>query len=191
MQQEEPTLQHELIRINARAWGVSIGLLFGLTILIATNVLVWRGGEHVGHHLGRLGNVLPGYDVTFVGSLIGFVYFFVAGYAFGRLVSPKRPVPSDEARELLANRHPPVHAHVWGLAIGSIAAGALAIVTAALVVRGGQDVGELLGHLSTYLPGYTVTWTGALIGAAYLLVIGYVAGRLTAGLYNRAVTWLG
>ena len=29
----------------------------------------------------------PGYRVTFVGSIIGFVYAFVLGYGFGRTVS--------------------------------------------------------------------------------------------------------
>lgn len=191
MQNEDPNLQHELIRINARAWGVSFGLLSGLGILIATNVLVLKGGENVGHHLGRLGNVLPGYDVTFQGSLIGFVYLFVVGYALGRLLSPKRPVPTAEARELLASRHPPIHGHVWGLALGVMAGGGLGALTAGLVVRGGDNVGELLGRLAIFLPGYTVTWPGALVGTLYLLVIGYAIGRVVAGLYNRTVALLG
>jgi len=35
---------------------------------------------------GLLGVFLPGYSVTFVGSLIGFVYMFVIGYAVGRVI---------------------------------------------------------------------------------------------------------
>jgi hypothetical protein len=79
-------LQDALLRINARAWGVAFGLMLGVGLFLATNILVIRGGEVVGPHLALLGVFLPGYSVTFVGSLIGFVYLFVIGYAFGRLI---------------------------------------------------------------------------------------------------------
>lgn len=78
--------QSTLLRLNARAWGISTGLLLGLGLFIATNILVLRGGEVVGPHLGLLGIYLPGYRVTFLGSLVGFVYMFVIGYALGRLI---------------------------------------------------------------------------------------------------------
>lgn len=78
--------QSTLLRLNARAWGIAMGLLLGLGLFIATNILVLRGGEVVGPHLGLLGIYLPGYRVTFLGSLIGFVYMFVIGYALGRLI---------------------------------------------------------------------------------------------------------
>jgi hypothetical protein len=79
-------VQTQLLRLNARAWGIAIGLMSGLGLFIATNVLVVKGGEVVGPHLSLLGTYLPGYRVTFVGSLIGFVYLFVIGYGFGRLI---------------------------------------------------------------------------------------------------------
>lgn len=85
-QPEDPQVAAALLKLNARAWGIAFGLLFGLALFIATNVLVVRGGPIVGPHLALLGNFLPGYRVTFVGSLIGFVYLFVLGYGFGRLV---------------------------------------------------------------------------------------------------------
>jgi hypothetical protein len=75
-----------LARLNARAWGVSVGLLCGLGLLIATWTLVLRGGPVVGPHLGLLAIFLPGYSVTWVGGIIGFIYAFVLGYALGRLV---------------------------------------------------------------------------------------------------------
>jgi hypothetical protein len=75
----------------------------------------------------------------------------------------------------------------WGLALGLLAALALFVATAVLVARGGEDVGQHLGLLSVYLPGYKVTWTGAFIGAAYLFVLGYGAGRTIATIYNRIV----
>jgi hypothetical protein len=61
-------------------------LLLALGLFIATNVLVLRGGEHVGAHLGLLAVYFPGYRVTFLGSLLGFVYAFVVGYGIGRTI---------------------------------------------------------------------------------------------------------
>jgi hypothetical protein len=76
-----------LLRMNEQGWGITFGLLLGLGLFMATNVLVLKGGDVVGPHLGLLSMFFPGYSVTFVGSLIGFVYAFVLGYAFGRTVS--------------------------------------------------------------------------------------------------------
>jgi hypothetical protein len=79
-------LRRAVARLNARAWGITMGLLFGLGLFIATNILVLRGGERVGQHLRLLAIYFPGYRVTFLGSLLGFVYAFVVGYALGRLI---------------------------------------------------------------------------------------------------------
>ena len=82
----EKELRRAVVKLNERAWGAAGALLTGLSLFIATNVLVLRGGETVGPHLGLLRYYFPGYSVTFVGSLIGFVYAFVLGYVVGRAV---------------------------------------------------------------------------------------------------------
>jgi len=53
---------------------------------VASDLYAFGGGVDVGAHLGLLRNYFPGYRVTFFGSLIGFVYAFVLGYAVGRLI---------------------------------------------------------------------------------------------------------
>ena len=73
-------------RLDGRLWGIVLGVLSGIGLFFATNILVLKGGEDVGQHLGLLSHYFPGYRVTFLGSLIGFVYAFVLGYALGRLV---------------------------------------------------------------------------------------------------------
>ena len=83
---EEQILYRRLYRMNLQGWGIALGLLLGLGLFVATNVLVLRGGEHVGPHLALLGLYFPGYRVTFVGSFIGFVYAFVLGYGLGRTI---------------------------------------------------------------------------------------------------------
>ena len=75
----------------------------------------------------------------------------------------------------------------WGLALGLLAATGLFLATVVLVLKGGHAVGPRLSLLSVYLPGYRVTWTGAFVGAAYMLFFGYAAGRTIATIYNRIV----
>ena len=75
-----------LLRLNARAWGIAVGLVFGMGLFLATMVLLMKGGLEVGAHLGLLGKLLPGYSVTVGGAFIGFGYAFVIGYAIGRII---------------------------------------------------------------------------------------------------------
>ena len=79
-------LRRAVLKLNERAWGAAGALAAGLGLFVATNVLVMRGGPNVGEHLGLLRHYLPGYRVSFVGSLIGFVYAFVLGYMAGRAI---------------------------------------------------------------------------------------------------------
>jgi len=81
------SVQLAIRRLNARAWGMSVGLVLGFGLLIATNVLVLKGGPNVGAHLRLLSRYFPGYRVTFTGSLIGFVYAFVVGWGLGMLIA--------------------------------------------------------------------------------------------------------
>ena len=83
---EADELKTTLLRLNARAWGIAIGLLFGLGLFLATAFLVLRGGQQVGPHLSLLGVFLPGYQVSIGGAFIGFAYAFVIGYATGRMI---------------------------------------------------------------------------------------------------------
>jgi hypothetical protein len=86
MTENEESLNAAILRLNGRAWGIAAGLLLGGGLFIATNILVLKGGPNVGKHLRLLGVFFPGYSVTFVGSIIGFIYAFVLGYAVGRLI---------------------------------------------------------------------------------------------------------
>ena len=83
---ETEAVHRALLRLNARAWGWAVGMISGGGLFVATNVLLLRGGENIGSHLSLLRVYFPGYRVTFPGSIIGFVYAFVLGYAIGRLI---------------------------------------------------------------------------------------------------------
>ena len=72
--------------LSGRVWGVSIGLVAGIGLFVATLVLVLQAGDNVGQHLRLLSNFFPGYDVTVIGAFIGFLYATVAGYILGRVI---------------------------------------------------------------------------------------------------------
>lgn len=72
-----------LLRLNAVVHGVVTGLVAGMTLFVATNWLVLKGGRVVGPHLSLLGQFLIGYRVTFWGSVIGFAYACVLGFLCG------------------------------------------------------------------------------------------------------------
>jgi len=82
----EDDVRNTLLKLNSRAWGIALGLLFGVGLFLATILLVVRGGAEVGPHLNLLGMFLPGYRVSVAGAFIGFAYMFVLGYAIGRLI---------------------------------------------------------------------------------------------------------
>ena len=80
------TVQASLLRLNAQAWGISVGLLLGGGLFLATMLLVIRGGPNLGQHLSLLRVFFPGYSVTWPGAFIGFIYAFVVGYGLGRII---------------------------------------------------------------------------------------------------------
>lgn len=85
--EEQQVVRKTIARIHEKGWGIAFGSLFALGIIVATNVLIVRGGQVVGPHLGLLRWYFPGYSVTVGGSLIGAVYAFVLGYGLGRSVA--------------------------------------------------------------------------------------------------------
>ena len=72
--------------------------------------------------------------------------------------------------------------------VGATFGGAgILVATTWLLIRGGTNVGQHLSLLRNYLPGYSVSWTGALVGSVYGVLIGGSVGWLTARIYNRIV----
>ena len=76
-----------LLRLNATAHGLVAGIVAAIGIFLATNWLVLKGGDVVGPHLSLLNQFFLGYEVTFVGSLVGAAYAFGVGFAVGYSVA--------------------------------------------------------------------------------------------------------
>lgn len=181
---ETDSVKHTLRRVASQAWGIALGGILGLGLFSATIVLVIRGGEDVGRHLGRLGIVLPGYDVTVGGAFLGLVYGFVIGYALGRLLAPREGLAKPARTD---GKHVRLRGKSWGLALGLLLGVTLCATTVALVLRGGEDVGALLSQLHVYFPGYGVSFPGSLVGGAYALALGWLLGNGITVIYNVTV----
>ena len=76
---------------------------------------------------------------------------------------------------------------VLGIVLGVIAALGIFVATNWLVIKGGDVVGPHLGLLSQFFIGYSVTFVGSLIGAAYGFVVGYLTGLIIGWVYNAVV----
>ena len=61
------------------------------------------------------------------------------------------------------------------------------IITAWLVIKGGNRVGPHLQLLGQYFIGYTVTWKGCFIGFIYGGIIGGLTGWIIGIIYNKII----
>ena len=87
----------------------------------------------------------------------------------------------------LAEIFPRMDGIALGVATGTVAGLLLALATLFLVIKGGPVVGPNLGLLGQFLPGYTVTGTGSLLGLFYGLTVGFLAGWGFALLRNLSL----
>ena len=76
-------LEHVFPKLDSVAFGLSVGFVAGLVLLMATLALVVQGDNIQGATLHLLSQFFPGYEVTAVGSLIGFCYAFLLGLMLG------------------------------------------------------------------------------------------------------------
>ena len=84
---DEQALVHEVVRANRNVLGITLGFLCGAGLLVATLILVIKGGWNVGAHLSLLNQFFPGYTVTLLGSLVGLFYGFLVGYISGWIIA--------------------------------------------------------------------------------------------------------
>jgi hypothetical protein len=82
----EQKLFSGVLWLNAKVFGLTLGIVCGLALFLATNWLVLKGGKSVGPHLSLLSQYFIGYRVSFLGSFIGFFYGFAVGTLCGSLM---------------------------------------------------------------------------------------------------------
>jgi hypothetical protein len=80
----------------------------------------------------------------------------------------------------------PIHKRAFGIATGVAGAVFMAcLTTAGFLLPGAREFP--LGLLDQYLRGYSVSWPGVLVGAAWGFVIAFVAGWFAAFCRNFAL----
>ena len=191
---EPDRLLDRVIRFNLIAIAVTMGLMAGAILWLATVILLFKGGENVGLHLGLLGVFLPGYAVTWPGAWLGLFWGFVAGAASGALLYwtyakdlragittrlVERPASEGLRSPVLL-----IVGSSLGAGLGVLGALQLVLTTNWLVVRGTAATSENAALLGNYLPGYTVSFIGSLIGAAEVFVMAFAASMFVALIYN-------
>ncbi|MBA2291810.1 MAG: hypothetical protein H0W15_05060 [Gemmatimonadales bacterium] len=100
-----------------------------------------------------------------------------------RRIRERRMIPQEPELALLFE---PLHKRALGLGVGFAAALVMFLVTAVPLATGTADALPLY-LVAQYFNGYSVTWTGALVGAAWAGFVGFVAGWFVAFCRNAVL----
>ena len=192
-------LLHAAVKMNTLLLAFVFGCMCGIGLYAITYMSLLRGLPHPGSYLNLLGIFLPGYSVSHAGAFIGLLWGAVIGailaaifyriYARGipRLV--QEYLNDGSIGDDMLSKSLRLGGHALGLAIGIVLAGGLIITTNLLVLRGTADESMHAQLLVNFLPGYTVSTVGSLIGALELFSLAYLFSRLFSWIYNSVVTY--
>ena len=87
--------EREIMKLNGNALGLSLGLIWGGSIFLATIILYvkaklgihYQAGDPIGPTLLTLGQFYMGYSISFFGSIVGFIYGFINAYVVGVIIA--------------------------------------------------------------------------------------------------------
>lgn len=188
------------VRFNSIVLGVVSGLLAAILVFVATHISVAKWGDYAGNYLNLLAVFFPGYSATaggaWVGAFWGFVFAGLAGFLtywfYGKLAGKQlaSEIVMDDAETVDPIFKPAIlhlHGKYLGVAIGSAMGAALMISTFWLVIRGTADESIHARLLGNYLPGYSPSVMGGIIGAIDLFIFVFIGCSLLAAVYNKIV----
>lgn len=194
-QNQDLVLLRAAIRLNTRLLATTFALIFGLALLLITYASLYRGLPDTGQYLNLLGVFLPGYEVSHTGAWIGMAYGMLIGaalavlfyrvYALGMETQVERLSESPTAVNQPTDATFFIDGKFLGVAVGTVVAAGLIITTNWLVFRGTADESVHAMLLVNYLPGYSVSFIGSIIGAVELFVGVFVLSLIFSGVYNR------
>jgi tetrahydromethanopterin S-methyltransferase subunit C len=72
------------MKLRSRAFGLAIGIVWGLAVFVST---IWDVAVGMGKTMALLGVFYPGYSVSYGGAVIGLIWGFVNGFLFGATVA--------------------------------------------------------------------------------------------------------
>ncbi len=196
----DPAVVARGVWMNTYILAIVFGLACALGLLLVTYASIALTGAEAGQYLNLLSVFMPGYSATAGGAWAGFfwtaLYAGVAGgfvyqmYARAAGLDSSKNVAFDPAAaqsnmRLIMRLSP----RALGLSMGAIAAAQIFLSTLWLVVRGTAAESGHAALLVHYLPGYSVSLLGALIGAFWLFTYTFGLSWLFATAYNAVVRW--
>jgi hypothetical protein len=199
LSEEQQELLNRGIRFNTVLTGVVMGLGAGLGIFLLTHLSLLVTGAQAGQYLDLLGIILPGYSVSAAGAWFGLLWGFVFGglsggfiyYMYARTIGPQIVTAialGSDARQPVVFPTLRISGHALGTALGCLMALQLYGVTLWLILRGTAHQSPHAALLVNYFPGYSVSYVGGLLGAAYIFAFTYVFSQILAGVYNGLVS---
>jgi hypothetical protein len=199
MNQLAPDRIRALIRFNALALALALGVIGGLALLIATFALTLHGGDVVGPLLGQLRYFFPGYTVTFSGAFVGAFWAGATGFGFGGLlglaygrwmitgpVAESSPAASADDVDPLQPNVRLLGSMRFAAVSGGLLALSLFLATNWLWLTTGEFSPHLF-LLHNYLPGFTPDFIGSLFGSFWLFLYGAIGARSVAWVYDFVV----
>lgn len=75
------------MKLNARALGFTVGVIWGIAVLLVTLASLWTAKGYGKDFLDILVSIYPGYSISNIGALLGLCYGFVDGFVGGWLVA--------------------------------------------------------------------------------------------------------
>ena len=180
------------IKLNVKLLGFVFGLTLGFVVFAMTIISFQQGG---GEHLHLLNIFFIGYSISIQGAFIGFFWGFVYGGVFGgflyftysRSIGSKisEVLKNNEQRDVFLNPQIlKIESHFLSFAMASAIALVFVISTGFLVLRGTADESIHAAQLAFFLPGYTVSFVGSLIGGIELFFITYFSFLVFGYAYN-------
>jgi hypothetical protein len=187
-----------VIRLNTILTATVMGFLGGFGLFFTTLLSLNRGLPNTGNYLNLLGVFMPGYEVSPTGAWIGLIWGGVIGaicggvlyrvYARNLRLHVRNFMLQDKSGDEPSTLIVPIGGKALGLALGAVVAGGLIVTTNWLVLRGTADESVHAQMLDNYLPGYSISFLGSLIGAIQLFLFVFFLCMLWSWIYNRIVS---
>jgi hypothetical protein len=176
------------------------GIIAGLALFSLTHLSLLVTGPRAGKYLNLLGIIFPGYTASPAGAWLGLIWAFILGSLSGAFVyqtyvrtagakALRNLCLQPTTRQVIPTLTLMISGPALGFALGLLTALQLVCVTWWLVLRGTAPASYHAALLQYYLPGYSPSLVGALIGGAWVFIYAYGFARLFAGIYNRVARW--
>lgn len=219
MHSSDITLMALFARMDTVAMSVAVGIGIALGLATATAILLLAGappGVPIGPNLSALGNILPGYRVTWLGCLIGAAWAGAIGAILGFLIATfwnfahvivlaiiaifyyRRPVAQQKnvtiaqagisvsPEQQLFSVAVRLNVGISALGVG-LGLGLLLFLTTHLSVAVSDRPGRYLNLLGVVMPGYSASSEGAWLGLFWGLLYGALFGGAITALYERSL----